>query len=170
MKDYLKSIAKENGYDHQHQLWMPLLPQYIYLNEFEEYCKDSYQNGQWKDFMKGESLEVIVGKIDDPKNQSQIPLKIDFLTSGHIAVCGSVVSGKSTLIQSMLYAVIKKYTPDDVNIYAIDFSSKILGAFAEAPHMGGVMYENDLDKIDKFFHMLKQMLQDRKNILKWGKL
>lgn len=28
--------------------------------------------------------------------------------------------------------------------------------------MGGVMYENDLDKIDKFFHMLKQMLQDRK--------
>lgn len=60
----------------------------------------------------------------------------------------------------------KKYTPDDVNIYAIDFSSKILGVFAEAPHMGGVMYENDLDKIDKFFHMLKQMLQDRKNILK----
>ena len=168
VKDYLKSIAKENGYDHQHQLWMPLLPQYIYLNEFEEYCKDSYQNGQWKNFMKGESLEVIVGKIDDPKNQSQIPLKIDFLTSGHIAVCGSVVSGKSTLIQSMLYAVIKKYTPDDVNIYAIDFSSKILGAFAEAPHMGGVMYENDLDKIDKFFHMLKQMLQDRKNILKGG--
>ena len=68
----------------------------------------------------------------------------------------------------MLYAVIKKYTPDDVNIYAIDFSSKILGVFAEAPHMGGVMYENDLDKIDKFFHMLKQMLQDRKNILKGG--
>lgn len=168
VKDYLNMIAKENGYDHQHQLWMPLLPQHIYMNDFTEFRKTAYKDHQWQVFEPGNTIEIIAGKIDDPKNQNQVPLKIDFLSSGHIAICGSVVSGKSTLMQSMIYGLIEKYSPEVISIYAIDFSSKILGAFEEAPQVGGVMYENDLDKISKFVNMIKSMLQERKNILRGG--
>lgn len=168
VKDYLNKIAKDNGYVHQHQLWMPLLPQYIYMNDFEEFKETCYEKNEWKFFEPGEKLEIIAGKIDDPKNQNQIPLKIDFLSSGHIAICGSVVSGKSTLMQSMMYGLIEKYSPEMISIYAIDFSSKILGAFENAPQVGGIMYENDLDKISKFVNMMRTMLQERKNTLRGG--
>lgn len=168
VKEYLNKIAKDNGYDHQHQLWMPLLPQYIYMNDFDEFKKTVYAENEWKKLESGNKLEIIVGEIDDPKNQNQLPLTIDFLSSGHIAVCGSVVSGKSTLMQSMMFGLIQKYSPEAVSMYAIDFSNKILGVFEDAPQVGGIMYENDVDKIGKFINMLKGILKERKNTLRGG--
>jgi S-DNA-T family DNA segregation ATPase FtsK/SpoIIIE len=55
-----------------------------------------------------------------------------------------------------------------VNIYAIDFSAKMLSAFEKMPHVGGVMYENDDDKLAKFFNMLNTILEDRKKLFKGG--
>ncbi len=97
-----------------------------------------------------------------------MPLTVDFSEEGHIAICGNIVSGKSTMMQTMVYALIQKYSPEMVNVYAIDFSSKMMRAFEEAPHVGGVMCENNLDKIGKFFHMLTGMLEERKGLFQGG--
>ena len=168
VKEYLAKIAKECGYNHKQQLWLPLLPDHIYLDEFEDYSKNRFTGGKWKQ-QKGEwNLSIVLGKMDDPENQNQMPFYVDFASNGHIAVLGSIVCGKSTMMQTMAYALIQKFSPDAVNIYALDFSSKMMGAFEEAPHFGGVMYENDLDKIAKFFNMMSTILKERKELFRGG--
>lgn len=168
VKDYLAQIAKENGYTHELQLWMPVLPTNMYLDEFEEFNSKKYQNGHWPASEGEWNIEVVLGMYDDPQNQAQMPMKLNFTDGGHHAVCGMVVSGRSTALQSITYALINKYDPSYINIYAIDFSSKMMSAFEDAPHVGGIMYEGDYERISKFFTMIHSILDERKKMFRGG--
>ncbi|MBO5522771.1 MAG: type VII secretion protein EssC [Roseburia sp.] len=166
--EYLAKVAKENGYTHELQLWMPVLPEKLYLEEFEEYRKSAWKNGSWAAPEEGFELEVVMGRLDDPQNQAQMPLHLNFAEEGHLAIYGTVISGKSTSVQTITYALLTKYSPAHLWFYGIDFSSKMLSAFEAAPHCGGMMYEGDYEKISKFFVMIMDMLKERKKILKGG--
>ena len=166
VKDYLAKLAEENNYNHKITLWLPVLKEKIYLDEFEEFVLKSYQWGEWHIDKEEKNLKIIIGQMDDPENQNQMPLSIDFLEEGNIAICGTILCGKSTMMQTMVYELIHKFTPDIVNIYCIDFSNKMLSVFEEAPHIGGIMYEGEYDKISKFFNMIMRILEERKQILK----
>lgn len=166
--EYLAKVAKENGYNHELQLWMPVLPEKLYLEEFEEYRKSCWKNGSWGTPEEGFELEVVMGRLDDPQNQAQMPLHLNFAEEGHLAIYGTVISGKSTSVQTITYALLTKYSPSHLWFYGIDFSSKMLSAFENAPHCGGMMYEGDYEKISKFFVMIMDLLRERKKILKGG--
>ncbi len=168
VKEYLQKTAEENGYQKNHQLWMPVLPDHIYLDQFEEYQANAFSDGCWKPRTGAWNLEVTVGMVDDPQNQAQLPLHFSFSEGGHHAIIGSVVSGKSTLMQTVLYGLVTCYTPEYVNIYALDFSSKMMSAFEGLAHFGGIMYEGDDEKISKFFNMIERILNERKKILRGG--
>lgn len=56
------------------------------------------------------SLNAVTGIYDDPENQAQLPLSVDFANGGHLAVCGSVVTGKSTFLQTLIYSLAVKYS------------------------------------------------------------
>lgn len=168
VKDYLLKIAEENGYQQNHKLWMPVLPAHIYLEKFEEYQNGRFANGEWKQHTGTWSLDIPIGMVDDPQNQSQIPLHFSFSEGGHHAIIGSVVSGKSTMMQTILFGLVTKYTPDYLNIYALDFSSKMMSAFEGETHFGGIMYEGDDEKIAKFFNMIERILNDRKKAFRGG--
>ncbi len=165
--EYLGKIAQQEGYTHQMQLWLPLLPTVMHLSDLPGYGKNVYADGNWPQ-PSSWNLAVPVGLCDDPVNQAQMPLIIDFAENGHLAVCGSIVSGKSSFLQTLLFALINKYRPDWLNIYAIDFSSRMLSAIEKAPHVGGVMYEDDTEMIDKFFHMMEKIIEERKKMFRGG--
>lgn len=167
--EYLAHLAQENGYVHDLQLWLPVLPETLYLENLPSYKKEDYFDGvKWNTARKEWKIEVLIGLYDDPVNQAQDTLTMNLSGNGHHAVIGTVVSGKSTFLQTFVYALVNKYTPDEVNIYAIDFSAKMLSAFEKMPHVGGVMYENDDDKLAKFFNMLGTILEERKQLFKGG--
>ena len=169
VKDYLAQVSSEVGYEAKHQLWLPVLRDRIYLGEFSEYSAEAFSSkGEWKPVDKDLKLNAVVGQMDDPENQTQMPFVIDFAEAGNVAICGSIVSGKSTLMQTIAYSLIQQYSPETVNLYAIDFSSKVMSAFESAPHFGGIMYENDDDKIAKFFNMMDDILEERKKIFHGG--
>ncbi|MBE7022369.1 MAG: type VII secretion protein EssC, partial [Ruminococcaceae bacterium] len=138
----------------QMKLWMPLLPQELYLDNLPGYENTTY-DGNW-------SLSVPIGLGDDPENQAQFPVYIDFSETGHLAVCGTITSGKSTFLQTLVYALMVKYTPEWLNFYILDFSSRMLSCFEKAPHLGGIMYEDDFEKIAKFMAMLERVIEERK--------
>ena len=165
---YLGAVAREEGYDHQMQLWMPLLPEYLYLSALEGYKSFGFDGstyrvpeGKWR-------LDTVIGLCDDPVNQAQFPLVIDFAENGHLAVMGSIVSGKSTFLQSLLYALMQQYRPDWLNMYILDFSSQMQVCFENAPHVGDVMLEDDTEKIAKFFHMMERIMAERKKLFRGG--
>lgn len=168
IKEYLAQIAEKNGYQHNLQLWLPVLPQYLYLESFEEYTNSCFDGTNWPFSPKEWKISVLMGKVDDPQNQAQMPLHVEISEMGHFAVCGTVSSGKSTFLQTFIYSLITTYSPQYVNIYGLDFSSKMMSAFEKAPHVGGIMYESDIEKIAKFFTMLDGILQERKRIFHGG--
>ncbi len=167
--EYLAVLAKQNGFVNHMQLWLPPLSDAVYLNELPSYQKQELFDGKsWHREKKAWDLEVLMGLYDDPENQAQDCLTLSLSENGHHAVVGTVVSGKSTFLQTFVYSLVMKYTPAEVNIYAIDYSAKMLSAFEKMPHVGGIMYENDDDKLAKFFNMLGVMLEERKKLFRGG--
>ena len=166
--EYLGKVAANNGYVNNLQLWLPVLPEVMYLNDLNGYEKYCFADGLWKKKRKGFSLETMVGLYDDPVNQAQRPLTVDIAVNGNHAIIGTVVSGKSTFLMTYLYSLVNRYAPDAVNLYILDYSSKMLGALEGLAHVGGVMFENDEEKVSKFFTMMEGILAERKRMLKGG--
>ena len=166
--EYLGKVAKSGGYESTMSLWLPPLKDYIILDELEGYGDRAYHNGKWNDTESHWSLEAMVGLCDDPENQNQVPFTVDFALNGHCAVIGSVVSGKSTFTQTLMYSLCSRYSPEQLNIYLMDFSSQALSPFEKAPHCGGVFYESDIEQIGKLFNMVSKITEQRKKTFKGG--
>ena len=166
--EYISRTAIQNNISGGSKLWLPVLSNYIYLSELDNYADCSFNGEAWIGDKKDGSLSAIIGFCDDPINQSQFPVAIDFAAKGSIAVCGAVVSGKSTFMQTMIYSLCNKYCPASVNFYIIDYSSRMLSVFANAPHVGGYVTEDDTDKLNKLFIMMEKEIVRRKMIFRGG--
>ncbi len=166
--EYLQEVAKEEGYREPKRLWLPVLPESMTFMELPGYDKEFFDGSSWPEYPETWSLSTMVGLMDDPENQNQAPCGIDFMEGGNTAVVGIAQSGKSTLIQSILYSLSHRYSPKYFNFYALDFSSNMLSAFEKDPHCGGVLYESDLSTIGKFFRMIDKMIDTRKKKFRGG--
>jgi S-DNA-T family DNA segregation ATPase FtsK/SpoIIIE len=166
--EHLARLAKRSGCEHSFRLWLPVLPELLHLQELPGWAKNSFQRAAWPAPGGEWSLEAAVGLADNPANQAQLPLRISLSEGGHLAVCGAVVSGKSTFLQTFLFSLVNRYTPDELNIYALDFSSRVLGCFEGLAHVGGVLCEEDTDRTDKLFTMLSGILDQRKQLMRGG--
>lgn len=148
-------------------LWLPVLPRMLDLSSLDGSSRCCWE-GRWPDAPAEWALAAPAGLLDDPENQLQTPLLVDLAAGRHLAVCGSVFSGKSTLLQTIVYGLLTRYTPDWVNFYILDFSSRIMHCLADAPHVGSVIDESDLDRVGNFFCMLERILDQRKSLFKGG--
>ena len=160
--EYLGEVAEANDYNCNLRLWMPVLPEKILLADIPGKKEPVLEDHEWNCAPAKTTLRATVGMVDDPQNQSQFPLTIDFLRDGHLAVCGAVSSGKSVLMQTIAHSLVQSHTPNMLNLYMVDYSSQMLAPFEELPHTGGVIYEGETDKLNKLFLLMRKMLQQRK--------
>ncbi|MBD5504489.1 MAG: type VII secretion protein EssC [Lachnospiraceae bacterium] len=166
--ELLADTARRENCECPLQFWLPILPDKLYLEELEGYHPTAYADGVWHAKESKGRLGVYMGLCDDPVNQAQVPLIVDPAAYGHIAVCGMAGSGKSTFLQTFMYSMICSHTPEEVNLYGIDFGSRMLEAFRQAPHVGGIILENESDRLGKFISMLARILEERKALLGGG--
>lgn len=166
--EHLRQTAVSSGYQQQQPLWLPVLPCQLALCALDGYEEQAFADGQWPAQEARWELKAMVGLCDDPANQFQMPLVLNFAQDGNHAVCGTGMSGKSTFLQTVIYSLMQSYSPEYVNFYILDFSSRMMEAFARDAHVGGILYENDLDAVGNFFHMLQSMLQERKALFSGG--
>ena len=99
---------------------------------------------------------------DNPYQQVQFPLSVDIGSEGHLILYGSPGTGKTTFLQTLIYSLVKNYTPDDINIYILDLGGRTMGYFSELPHVGGIVYADDTDKLEKLLRLLNRELEGRK--------
>lgn len=162
---YLENEANKYGYSKPAAIWTPVLPEQLFLEQENAWkAETGWKNpdcSMW-------SLQVPIGICDDPMNQSQYPVIVDLAKNGNFAVCGGINSGKSTCLQTYVWGLINAYSPQVINLYLLDFSSNMLQVFKDAPHVGGVMNENDDEAISKFFYMIIQILNQRKKVFRGG--
>ena len=166
--EYLAGVAQKEHYRKPQKLWLDVLPKMIPISKLENRAEDCYADGNWPIYAERWHLKALIGLCDDPENQLQMPQEIDFTENGNYAVLGMAMSGKSTLIQTVLYGLISHYSPDYLNIYLIDFSNQMLSCFERAPHCGGILRENDIETVGKFFRMLRKNLEHRKELFRGG--
>lgn len=162
--DYLRGVAKDMGVEEMRKLWLPVLPNYLYLDSLNTYSRASFDGQKWRDRPPRFQLNAVIGMADDPANQDQMPVSLDFAGGGHHMVIGMVSTGKSTLLQTVVYSLASIYTPDLLNVYCLDFSAKLLSVFSGLKHVGGYLDEGDLDgdRFGKFFTMISRILDERK--------
>ena len=150
----MANIAKKTKVIRLQGPWLPELQSCIFLEDLEEKISLEITN----------DITCIIGKVDDPVGQKQYPLEINFATKGNILVTGAAGYGKTTILQTMIISLVKRYKPKDVNIYIIDCGTRVLKVFEDLPHVGGVILKDDEEKLNRLISMMKKEIDFRKNL------
>jgi S-DNA-T family DNA segregation ATPase FtsK/SpoIIIE len=110
------------------------------------------------------NYNVEIGVYDNPENQYQGIYAVD-LGSNNLIIIGSSQSGKTNVLQNIIRSLSTKYTPDEVNIYIIDFASMVLKNFEKLHHVGGVVCPTEDEKLKNLFKLLNSEIETRKEKL-----
>lgn len=150
---YLSQFAENKGMVPR-RLWLGPLPGIIKAQSF---CR-------LNDDERGEENSILakVALIDDTENQKQFPLILSFRKSQNLLIVGTVKTGKTTVIETLLYSLMENYTPEDVNYYILDYAGRMLSVFNNTPFCGGVWGEGDEKEVENLFKMLEEIVSERK--------
>lgn len=157
--EYLQKIAMDEK-TAARPLWLEPIPDIITLSQMNDKYTRMYDNSRIKHV-----LNPVIGEYDDPANQKQGLLTLPITAEGNTIIYGAAGSGKTLLLNTLLYSLITEHTPDEVNLYLLDFADETLNAFANAPHVGEVMLSNDSEKIMRLFKSLYLKIKKRKKKL-----
>jgi len=152
---YLSAIASEEKIKVR-PLWLEPIPAVITLSEL--YSK--YGNNRETAL----DINPIIGEVDDPANQRQFALTFPLTSEGNAIIYGAAGSGEMLFVTTLLYALMDGHTPNELNMYIMDFGAETLRAFANAPHVGDVLLLDDSEKITNLFSMLYKEIETRKKL------
>lgn len=163
-----KKVAKKGG---QNKNQLDAIVEYI-----SEYCQKENikrlpnicmpplpQNLFYEKSKKNDGVEIFanVGLLDDPDRQRQDRLEIN-ITSQNYIIIGSAQSGKTNILQGIIRSLAENYTPQEVNMYMIDFGSMILRNFEGLNHCGGVVCPANDERLKNLFKLLNSEILSRK--------
>jgi len=134
--------------------WKPALKEVYYLPEYDDNNMFEVSNGDYR---------VYIGVYDNPSEQAQGVLHLDIAKTGSVIIYGNAAMGKTTMLEACIMYEVTHYTPDELQIYIVDFGSRILSIFKDAPHVGGVILSEELDRFERLMTYIHQTLNNRKN-------
>lgn len=109
--------------------------------------------------------QLPVGIRDDPATQFMGEYDMDVFSRNTLIV-GSQQMGKTNLLQTILRGVAERYSPDEVNVYILEFASLFLTNFETLPQVGGVVTLQETEKITNLFRLLNEQVELRQQKLK----
>ena len=148
--DYVNEYCEEAHISRLSDIILPPLPEIV---SYPEELKKT-----------GTDITVPIGIYDDPDRQAQEGFEIN-ISRNHLYILGSSLSGKTTMLQSMIMGITSKYSPEDVNIYIIDFASMMMRIFENLNHVGSVVTISDEDKLKNLVKMLLKKIDSRRRLL-----
>lgn len=149
---YLSELGKAENVSAR-QLWLPPIPEWIYLDDLTEKYLHTVQPCE---------LNPIIGEYDDPFNQFQGLLTLPFAKNGNALLYGVAGSGKTTFLNTMLVDLLRSYDAQHLNIYIVDLGEETLRVFEDAPQIGNVLLSSDGERILGLFKMLREEIARRK--------
>lgn len=113
--------------------------------------------------VKSQDIIVPIGIYDDPEKQEQGNYNINF-SENNTYIIGSAMTGKTTLLQTIILQLMRYYTPNDVNVYIVDCGNMSLKSFENSNIVGGVALTSEEDKIINLFKMIFRIMDERKKV------
>lgn len=119
---------------------------------------------EYPEFLSKNSSMIKIGIFDDPDNQVQEAATID-LDNKNTLIIGSAQYGKTNVLQSFIRTIASSTTPNEANIYILDFGSMVLKNFESLNHVGGVVCSYEDEKLKNLFKLLFSEISTRKEKL-----
>lgn len=147
---YIHEYCDREGIKKLSDICMPPLPEIL--------CFDVGKR------VNSDEVYISLGLVDDPEHQSQMVHHLN-ITAMNYMLIGSTQTGKTNFLQAAIRSLTEHYSPDEVNIYIVDFASMILKNFENLNHVGGVVLSHEDEKVKNLFRLLSNEIVLRKTRL-----
>lgn len=177
--DYLSETAKHLGLKLPPSVWQDALPYRLYLPDIiDQNISGGWDGKAWLPCHplsnRMDMLSIVypyLGMYDCPQDQCQPSFQIDPLQGGHILIFGSAGSGKSTLLRTLATSLAFTHTPEQLQIYVLDYGGqsrlKILETF---PHVGAVVTRLEKERTERLVSYLSNEILRRNTLMRKAKV
>jgi S-DNA-T family DNA segregation ATPase FtsK/SpoIIIE len=159
---HLHQIAQQQQLRPLEPPWMPPLPTQLLLSQVRGGRMGGWDGQDWQRTQTW--MQPIIGLLDNPAQRIQEPLSLN-LAEGNLAIYGAPGCGKTTLLETIALALVLDHTPDELNLYLVDFGGRRLKLFEPLPHVGGVILPGADEHIARLLFMLLREIEHRKDEL-----
>ncbi len=104
---------------------------------------------------------ISLGIYDNPNAQCQDTFVIDVELQNTVVI-GSTQYGKTNALQLAIRGLCDKYTPNELNIYIIDFASGFLCNYENLNYVGGVVTALEDEKLKNLIKLIYNEIEKRK--------
>jgi len=104
---------------------------------------------------------IVLGVVDDPDNQEQVPEFFEPDREGNILFVGTGGSGKSTALRTLACAA--AITPREglTHVYGLDFAGGGLTSLEALPNVGSIVPGDDEDSVGRLLRYLVGIIEER---------
>ncbi len=146
--DYVRDYCRDHNIEKLPDICLPPLPSAI---DFPNALERTAPN----------AIIADIGVYDDPDHQMQDVYRVD-LSAQNLMVIGSAQSGKTNILSVIVRNLAEKYSPEEVNIYIVDFASMATKVFEPLAQVGGVVTSSEDEKLKNLFKLLFGEITSRK--------
>ncbi|QDA73502.1 type VII secretion protein EssC [Listeria seeligeri] len=157
--DHIHAYTEAAGIEALPRPWLPPLEERISLEDISTI--DFEKNWLKED----KNLELVFGVLDQPQLQAQNTLKWNLEKNGHLAVYASPGFGKSTFMQTVIFDLARKNTPEYLHAYLLDFGTNGLLSLKGLPHVADTFSIDETEKTLKLVRLLSREIKERKQLL-----
>ncbi|MEV4615624.1 type VII secretion protein EccCa [Kitasatospora sp. NPDC049258] len=151
-----------------HQVWLPPLEEAPSVDQLVPPLQATADRGLTSpEYGALGRLVVPVGIVDKPRDQRRDVLYQDYSgAAGHGLIVGGPMSGKSTLIRTMVAGFAVTHTPVETQFYLLDFGGGGFGSLSDLPHVGGVAGRLDVEKVRRMVSEVHGVLNRREELFR----
>lgn len=159
--NHINKVFYANGYKKIDDCWVPPLEDIVHLNNIIKE-EDKFFNSTNIELSR--QIKATVGIVDIPELQTKKSFSYNFSEDGNLVIIGGPAYGKTTLLQTISASLMMSYTPEEVNLYILDFGTRTLNCLNKSKHVGGVILSDDEEKLSNFIKMIKKEILKRKKL------
>jgi S-DNA-T family DNA segregation ATPase FtsK/SpoIIIE len=137
--------------------WPAPLPDTVTLDELAAF--------ETPDLCDGDLWSAPLGLLDDPSTQTQRTYSWR-AADGNLLVYGVAGSGTSTALVSLALSLGRRYSPEQLHLYALDFGTQALAPLAALPHMGSVLQPAERERHERLVRMLRDEVTRRQHLFR----
>lgn len=159
--DAIASAAARQGCPPPRRPWPEPLPERLTLDDLE-HASSPRGGGEAPDGSLDRSVpSAPIGLADDPGRQLQESFCWD-AAKGNLLVYGVAGSGTTTALVTLGVALARRFPPERLHLYALDFGAGALAPLAPLPHTGAVVEAAETERQVRLLRHLRGELDRRR--------